>query len=998
MMKKSRRLLAILICFVLAFTTAFSVFAEGEEGKSKIENDSAVVIEEILNESDNEEIDDLKEPEIEQPESNPSENEIEVPEKTPTVENSNEEEKVELPKETTSSEKEPETVEEKQDSEEETEGKVEPKTVNFSDAGPFLPAVNIGVASRMSNNLRSNRDGLELSKNVTYDGVADKYKITLESYVTGEVTTTTKTVPVDIVLVLDQSGSMAENIQSGVKRQAAMKQAVNKFIDGVAANYDTDGDHRISIVTFGSSATQKSGWTFVDSAGQTALKSSINGLPTNPSGATQIDLGMKEAEKLINAPAYTGVNTTRQQVVVVFTDGFPTSSNGFETNVANNAIATSKNLKDKGVTVYSVGIFGGANPKEMYGKEYREFEWSWFSWKLKKATACTGLPNSKWGWHGSDSGSADPDIAAANRFLNILSSNVSSESALGATRTYKDPLIGTSEHYWNITKQITPDKTGYYLSASDTASLEDVFKSIQEQIATPAIILGTDTVMIDELSDAVKLPAGATKNDIKVYTSEKTASGWDTPVPLINPDVEIVGKEVKVKGFDYSENFVSDNPRTQGSNPNFYGKKLIVEFEIEPDYTKTFGGSNIETNTADSGIYEKDGSAVGGFTIPKANFPVNYEMETKNQSIYLGNGVEISGLIDYKAGYTPDGTNNSGVDIVYEIYKGSTKTGTYTIPAGAVPGDSSCSYTWETGFDNGEDAIENCQEYDVKCNVKPIVSGTEINLDKKANAHVFVPQIDFDDKTLNLGESADLKDLYTLSNWVEASGHTSIPAPTTTKPLVEIEILAEYDFWNGCDEGVQVGSVVTPLKIGDYNFVMVVKIGNKDVTSLCELTLPTCTTGSHAAGRHFTVHVNGNDLVIDIDGAEGNSNQSFIVEVVRKTDSLSANFPSADYTYQVALVPDSNGEYKAVIKDLPIGDYEIKFDKNWEWRYKGVQTETVTLTGGVETQNYKDREVNNKQWLGSPAESKVNNFAQIGTPPVLPSPINVKIFGEGIQQ
>ena len=173
-----------------------------------------------------------------------------------------------------------------------------PQTVVFTEAGPFLPAVNVSSARRWlrtsSFSARQTDNGLILNKTAEYDATSNSVKIRLEAYTTGTVTTTTTTVPVDIVLVLDQSGSMAYDFDgnrtntNADRRQYAMKQAVNGFIDAVAAKYSADADHRMAIVTFGSSASTRQGWTYVDpDDGAATLKESINGLPNSPSGRDQ---------------------------------------------------------------------------------------------------------------------------------------------------------------------------------------------------------------------------------------------------------------------------------------------------------------------------------------------------------------------------------------------------------------------------------------------------------------------------------------------------------------------------------------------------------------------------------------------------------------------------------------------------------------------------------------------------------------------------------------
>lgn len=110
------------------------------------------------------------------------------------------------------------------------------------------------------------KDGLVMSKTIK-KGENGQFLLTLEAYATGSTTTTTSTKPVDIVLVLDQSGSMAYDFNgestntNANRRQYAMKQAVNNFIDAVSEKYADEADHRIAIVTFGSNASVLKDWT-----------------------------------------------------------------------------------------------------------------------------------------------------------------------------------------------------------------------------------------------------------------------------------------------------------------------------------------------------------------------------------------------------------------------------------------------------------------------------------------------------------------------------------------------------------------------------------------------------------------------------------------------------------------------------------------------------------------------------------------------------------------
>ncbi len=255
-----------------------------------------------------------------------------------------------------------------------------PKAVNFTKAGPLLPAVTVAGAKgrlRVLAAAAETDNGLVLGKSVAPGGTDGTYTIRLEAYATGETSVVETSKPADIVLVLDQSGSMAYDFAgkttstNTARRQYAMKQAVNTFIDDVANRYSAQSDHRIAIVTYGSTAATLRDLTSVDAAGKTTLKSGISGLPDLPSGATRTDSGMNTANGLINTNySYSGSNTERQKVVILFTDGVPSSSSNFDTGIADDAIAASKLMKAAGVTVYCVGIFNGADPTQLYGEKW----------------------------------------------------------------------------------------------------------------------------------------------------------------------------------------------------------------------------------------------------------------------------------------------------------------------------------------------------------------------------------------------------------------------------------------------------------------------------------------------------------------------------------------------------------------------------------------------------------------------------------------------------
>lgn len=180
--------------------------------------------------------------------------------------------------------------------------------------------------------------------------------------------TTTSSTPLDIVLVLDASGSMKENMgRSGTTKMDALKAAANAFVDEIAkANEGIDDpamQHRVSVVKFASDNTDLIGNNFTwdgyncsqrmigltacTQDGKGTITSQINAL--KPSGATRADYGMSYAQKALN-----DVNDARpgaKTVVVFFTDGTPTKSDSFNKSVANSAVSTAKALKEGGTTI-----------------------------------------------------------------------------------------------------------------------------------------------------------------------------------------------------------------------------------------------------------------------------------------------------------------------------------------------------------------------------------------------------------------------------------------------------------------------------------------------------------------------------------------------------------------------------------------------------------------------------------------------------------------------
>lgn len=438
--------------------------------------------------------------------------------------------------------------------------------------------------------------GMEMSKTLQLNADGKTGTLTLEAYATGNSQVLQKEVPLDIVLVLDQSGSMAYNFngkqtdQNKDRRQYAMKNAVKTFINSVADRYDAESsDHRMAIVTFGFDASTLVGWTQVNGTGKDTLTTAIDGLPEKPSGGTQTGKGMQRAQTLLGNSNYTGSNQAqRTQVVIMFTDGVP-GNIGFDISVANDAIKAAKTMKDNGVVVYTIGIFTGAEPSQLYGGSGK------------------GAVGEYWDW-------SDTDSAAANRFMNYVSSNFKAAADLGLDSYYYH------SYYYRITKNYTRDSSNYYLTASDAAGLNNVFSSISSTIGgSDATLTGTAT-MVDVISEYFQLPKNYL-DSLKAYTVPFTgtdASGnrqWGANQTRYTPSVE--GDKVSVTGFNYSDNWVGFHTDKDGKQ-TARGSKMVLEIPIQ---VKDDTVGEVPTNDLNnSGILDGNGDMFAKFVSPVVKY------------------------------------------------------------------------------------------------------------------------------------------------------------------------------------------------------------------------------------------------------------------------------------------------------------------------------------------------------------------------------------------
>ena len=458
------------------------------------------------------------------------------------------------------------------------------------------------TTDKATESVTTSQDGVNITKKVVTDKEGN-HNLVMEAYVEGTTETTTSTEPLDIVLVLDVSGSMDDPMgkKDSKKRIDALKTAVNAFIDNVAQkNKDTKGNtvgHRISIVKFAGQKTTKVGddkyrqknysqivenLTVVNAQGKETLKGAVNRL--KPAGATRADYGMQVAKDALGTDL---TDQSRDKVVVMFTDGSPNDHSGFDNSVASDAISASQVLKNKGVKVYTVGIFDNADPSE----------------------------------------DVTTDASKENKYMHAVSSNYQSASfVFNDVHTWEHPL-----GFWSWNFGTRAEGNNYYLTATDSEGLEKVFQTISNSITTPQVKADENAVLRDTLTKQFVLNGNA--NDITVQTAAvtgKDADGytWEEPVDVSTEITKNVsGKTVSVTGFNYTS---QDNVITKNGN-DYSGHKLIVTIpiKVDQDYDGWEAGTkNYDTNTTGdnnkAGLtgYTKDGQEASTLLNESPQIPV----------------------------------------------------------------------------------------------------------------------------------------------------------------------------------------------------------------------------------------------------------------------------------------------------------------------------------------------------------------------------------------
>ena len=734
---------------------------------------------------------------------------------------------------------------------------------------------------------------------------------------------------------------------AGDTRLNALKNAATTFANAVAAKAaGEDGDinapadnvnHRIAVVGFasgqryngtnynynntevfvgsnqyryGTAAQGQYGNAFQNmntSTGVGNVSASIEALSAD--GGTLTNLGLEMGNGIFGAnPIAEGEK--RNRVVIVFSDGVPGWS-GYDSDTANSAITQAGTAKNTyGATVYTIGIFPGADATSAGNQNGNETEKA--NWFMQRVSSNTQYPQSpSYYLSAADAGT-----------LNSIFQQISNQIETGGAET----------------------------------------------------TLGSETVVKDIISPCFTLPAGTTASGIRIdtyactgkdgntYTWSGTSGGPGGATATVD------GDQVSVTGFDFSENWCGTETDAQG-NSTVRGNKLVISFEVSPK-SGFLGGNEVITN-ASAGIYE-NGSAqtpVMTFEQPKVNVPIqDVTVTATDKNVYLKgevtadqlkDGSEISvGDVKLDLSKATDTDKPYGLDPWQTEYVDITVT--VKDKDGNVISDKLENLTEDTTYTVEVTVAPKTVGTSTPANGDAATAKTGAN-DPAANIYVFKPELTFKDSSAYYGESVPTNNDYSsnkvgLETWKHGDTASTDAGVTMlgTKPTLDISYTPDESKLESGKYTKQDVPVAATVKIGTENVNEHTTFVHQDCTTACGWETP-ATPGAPA----FLIHIQTCTLNITKQG--GAADESYVFDVFK------------DGVKYSEVTVWGNGTETLVELPIGTYTISENTGWSWRYSANNGGSATLTAqnpTGSIACTNTK----NNNQWLNGFSEVVRNIF------------------------
>lgn len=846
---------------------------------------------------------------------------------------------------------------------------VEVPIVSYGNVGPlrFAPVTRRARMLRAAADNDGKDKGVVLNK--TVEATEDGYKITMEAYATGESTTTTSVEPVDIVLVLDVSGSMEYDIEKYTEvYQLSTRNTYYVIVDGTYTKvtynsrygwYRTVGGRRYTYTPKTSADDadtnhvqfyQQSSDAKID-----ALKTAVTSFISNVAAQSPksqiaiVKFAGDKSNRVGNDTYYEGIwpfgnEYNYSQIVKPLTTVDDKGRGNLQAavNALSPAGATSA---DYGMQHAQSIINGAANDGR----------------KKVVIMFTDGEPNHDSGFDtnvANDAISASKGIKAAEDAtvytIGVFSGADGNPGNAGSTSQTNKYMHYVSSNFKNATGMSNPGSStfpdggkSYFLSAANAGDLNVIFNSISQEIGGSTIKLDSESYVKDVVTEQFTMPEGT--DAVKIYTvdcigdhrfDEKTKTDVTDKVVYT-----IEGNTVTVKGFDYSANYCG--PR----DGVYSGKKLVIEFTVKAKEA-FLGGNDVPTNVGtDDAIYNKEGTKVDSFIPPDVNVPIKgITVTAQDKNIYLLGGLTADKLkgdatvtvgnvsLDLsKTNYGLEAWQNEFVNITVTVMD---KDGKVVTDLNNLTDDTT---------------------YSIKVEVSPKTdgmnaAGTPADAqpgEDSANINVFKPEVTFKDSVENYGTGVD-------KTYYEATNKAGTVWKHGTTDAADVDMIGtdpalDYTYYPA---SAKLATDDLPVKVA------LVKIGSTDVTGHVTFKHEDCThsgcewndlyaEGKGEAGHaHFIVHVNKIEIIIAkvVEGNFGDKLKKFsfaykIGDGDEETFTLSNGKSTPAITVPVGaiftLTEATDGKYSTVFK------------------YGDTQLSSKTVNNGVQVSFTVEKDKNN---------------------------------------
>ena len=831
--------------------------------------------------------------------------------------------------------------------------------VPFTNVGPLLAAPAARPRMLRAPSKAGDNSGIVLNKTaaVNSDG---SYTITLEAYATGETTTTVTHQPVDIVLVLDVSGSMDDPFGRTKVYDDGTTLDKNKtyYIKGMISYhsvkwFESDscwkynlGGVWYKVVPKTSSSDSRHTQFYTENPTKiSALKTAVNGFidsvadQSPDSNIAIVKFAGDKTDTVGNDTYNDWYNYNYSQIVTNLTAA-GAGADGLK-NAVNALSPAGATAADYGMQ-HAQSIINGAasDGKKKVVIMFTDGEpnhGSGFNTDVANSaiSASKGI---------KDSGATVYTIGV---FKDANGAPVESLSGVDDTNKYMHLV---SSNYKNATSMNNTDNStypdggkSYFLSASNADELSTIFQSISQEVGGATTTLDETATIKDIVSPYFTMPTDAKNVTVKTAKSKGSTEYWEDAV-LFNGKVSIdnASSAVSVSGFSFKDNWCGNQKDASGVTTFHDGQKLIIEFNVSRK-EGFLGGNEVPTNGENSGIYDKDGTEVKKFDVPTVNVPIkDVTVNAQDKNVYLlgdvpadqlKNGAEVSvGGVNLNLGQANYGLESWQTEYVDITVAVKDKDGN------VISGDLN---------DLTEDT-----KYTVEVIVAPTTPGTYTTEkgdaataktgknDPAAKINVFKPELTFKDSEAYYGADVPGYTDNLKTEWKHGDTTDTSVTMTGDKPTLDITYTPEA----GKIEGKKINTKQ------DIGVDATVKIQDTDITDKTQFQHQNCTdkTCTLPEGKKFLIHVKTCTLNITKKG--GADNESYVFDVLKDNEKYS----------EVTIW----GNDTATLVELPVGTYTIRENTGWSWRYTANNGSGAELTA----QNHEGsitctNTIKNHQWL-----------------------------------